>query len=161
MQITEIIPTIAELAVTVAGFSAVVVALRRKPVRDWNALDRFHLRVLLQVAALTVIFCIFPFGALVVFEPETAWKVSLLVYGFVHLIDLASFGFNLPEDMIPINKVSIGIGTAMALAQIAIGFTGEMATIQLMYLVTLLWHLATSCLGFARLIYTQVGSGRS
>lgn len=61
MGITEIFPTIAEIAVAIAGFSAIIVALRKNPIRKWHESDRFNFRMLLQVAALKIFFSILPF----------------------------------------------------------------------------------------------------
>ena len=121
MQITEIIPTIAELAVAIAGFSAVVVALRRKPLEEWSNYDRFNLRMLLQVGALTVFFSIFPFGALALLDPSQAWKVSIVLYGVVHLVDVSSFAVRMPAGTGPINRIASLFGISLALAKIAAG----------------------------------------
>jgi len=77
MEILEIVPTIAKIAVAIAGFSAIVLVLRKRPVREWHAYDRFNLRMLLQVVALTILFSIFSFGPLAVLNPPIAWKVPL------------------------------------------------------------------------------------
>ena len=153
MQITEITPTIAQLAVTLAGFSAVIVALRPKPIRQWAPLDRLNFRILIQVTAVTTLFSLFPFGALAIFEPPLAWKVSLLVYGAFHLVDVSSFAFNFPPDARRVNRIAAGIGLVVAALQIGCGLLGTEAAMQLMYLVALVWHLGISCLGFALLIY--------
>ena len=52
--------TIAEVAVAVAGFSAIVVALNGRPVRQWDELDRHNPRMLIQVAFFTLVFSILP-----------------------------------------------------------------------------------------------------
>jgi len=153
MQITEITPTIAQLAVTLAGFSAVIVALRPKPIRQWAPLDRLNFRILIQVAAVTTFFSLFPFGALAILEPPLAWKISLMAYGIYHLADVASFAFNFPPDVRRVNRIATGIGFVVAALQVGAGLLGTEATMQLIYLVALVWHLGVSCLGFALLIY--------
>jgi hypothetical protein len=158
MQITEITPTIAQLALTLAGFSAVIVALRPKPIRQWASLDRLNFRILIQVAAVATFFSLFPFAVLVVLEPPLAWKVSLLVYGVYHLVDVGSFAFNFPPDVRRVNRISTGIGFVVATLQVGFGLLGTEATMQLMYLVALVWHLGVSCLGFALLIYIDADS---
>ena len=158
MQITEITPTIAQLAVTLAGFSAVIVALRPKPIRQWAPLDRLNFRILIQVAAVTTLFSLFPFGALAILDPPLAWKVSLLVYGVFHLADVATFTLNYPPDARKVNRVAGGIGIVVAALQIGVGLLGTEAAMQLMYFAALVWHLGISCLGFALLIYIDASS---
>jgi len=153
MDITEISPTIAEIAVAIAGFSAVVVVLRKKPIREWHAYDRFNLRMLLQVAALTIFFSILPFGALAVLDSPVAWKVSLLVYGFVHLLDVSSFIVFYPHEWKRVNRFAAGVGVLIALVQIASGLFAAEGAIQVIYLMALVWHLAISSLGFVSLVY--------
>jgi hypothetical protein len=153
MDITEISPTIAEIAVAIAGFSAIVVVLRKRPIRDWHAYDRFNFRMLLQVAALTIIFSIFPFGALAIVDSPVAWKISLLTYGFVHLLDVSSFIVFYPHKWNIVNKIAASIGVLIALAQIGSGFFASEGAMQVVYLMTLVWHLAISSLGFVLLVY--------
>jgi len=153
MQITEITPTLAELAVSLAGFSAVIVALRPQPIASWSAFDRFNFRMLLQVAALTIFFSIFPFGTLTLLDDPLAWQAAALAYGFVHLADLASFVLNMPPAARRLNRIATRIGFVIAIAQIALAFLGTTSAIQTMYLATLVWHLGISCLGFVSLVY--------
>ena len=60
MESGNILTTIAEIAIAIDGFSSVIVALSPKPFSEWNPIDRFNFRVLLQVAAVTVFFSLFP-----------------------------------------------------------------------------------------------------
>jgi hypothetical protein len=161
IQITEITPTIAQLAVTLAGFSAVIVALRPKPISEWKPFDRFNFRILIQVAAVTTFFSIFPFAALAIFEPQQAWKLSLLAYGVFHLIDLISFSLKFPIELGRANRIAVGIGFVVAVLQIGIGFLGSPAAVQVMYLSALVWQLGVACFGFVLLIYLSVDDKKS
>jgi hypothetical protein len=109
--------------------------------------------MLLQVAALTIIFSIFPFGALAILDSTVAWKVSLLAYGFVHLLDVSSFVVFYPDKWNIVNKIAAGIGVLIALVQIGSGFFASEGAMQVVYLMTLVWHLAISSLGFVLLVY--------
>jgi hypothetical protein len=153
MDITEIFPTIAEIAVAIAGFSAIIVALRKKPIRKWHELDQFNFRMLLQVAALTIFFSMFPFLTLVFLDPPVAWKLSVLTYGFVHLVDVSSFIRNHPGTKKTRHRIGSGIAVAISLVQIGFGLFASTTAMQVIYLVTLIWHLAVSSMGFALLIY--------
>ncbi len=92
-------------------------------------------------------------------NPDLAWKVSILLYGIVHLIDVSSFGVNFPPEAGRINRIATGIGLVIAIAKISFGIFGSTNSIQVMYLASLVWHLGVSCFGFASLIYTKARAG--
>jgi hypothetical protein len=60
MTSSETLSLIAQLAVTIAGFSSAAFALEGRRIADWSPAQRFDLRVLLQVSAVTVVFALFP-----------------------------------------------------------------------------------------------------
>ena len=153
MNITEISPTIAEIAVAIAGFSALIVVLRKNPIREWHAFDQLNLRMLFQVAAVTIIFSIFPFGALVILDPHAAWRVSIFAYGLVHLLDVASFLRSYPGVLKPLHRVAAGIGILLSVFKLGFGLLASIDAIQVLYLTTLIWHLVVSGIGFASLLY--------
>ncbi len=68
MESSEIITSIAEIAIALVGFSAIVVVLNPKPIREWHHSDRFNFRVLVQLAAVVVVFAILPFGMHLIFD---------------------------------------------------------------------------------------------
>ena len=56
MENNDALVLIAELAVAIAGFSGVIVALESRSVRSWTPLQRRNLRLLLQVSAVAIFF---------------------------------------------------------------------------------------------------------
>jgi len=70
----NIITTIAEIAVTLIGFSAIVVVLNPQPFQDWGAIEKLNFRILLQIAGITTLFSILPFGTHVIFDHAEALK---------------------------------------------------------------------------------------
>ena len=60
MPSNDILVLVAELAVAIAGFSSVVVALGRRPVAEWLPGEQRNLRILLQVSAIAILFSLFP-----------------------------------------------------------------------------------------------------
>lgn len=153
MESGNILTTIAEIAIAIAGFSSVIVALSPKPFSEWNPIDRFNFRILLQVAAVTVFFALFPLVLHRALSIDVAWRAALIVYGVVHLIDVSSFLFRFPDHLPTIPKITSIIGLSIAILQLAIGAANLTGLIELMYLVGLLWQLAISFMGFALLIY--------
>lgn len=78
--------TVAQVAIGLAGFSAILVALSGKP-HQWTAVDAFRIRHILAFSFQTVFLALVPFGLAFFSLPEaTVWKVSPLI------IAIATFG---------------------------------------------------------------------
>jgi hypothetical protein len=155
MQASEIIPTIAEIAVGIAGFSAIIVVLSPKPIRSWRQVDQLNFRGLLQVAAVTIVFSFLPFAIDTIAANDRVWKISLLIYATYHVIDLATFTFRFPKDAGLLNRLMLAIGYSVAGAQLYFGLTGSQQMMEFIYLVALIWHLSVSFLMFVLLIYSS------
>jgi len=56
METFDLLLTMAEVAVGLAGFSAIIVTLNRRPIREWDDTDQLNLRLLIQVSGLTIFF---------------------------------------------------------------------------------------------------------
>jgi hypothetical protein len=70
---------LAQIAIGLAGFSAILVALSGKP-HQWTAVDAFRIRNILALSFQTVFLSLIPFVLAFFSLPEsTIWKVSLLV----------------------------------------------------------------------------------
>ena len=150
---------IAEIAVGLAGFSSVVVALDNRAVRDWSAVRRFNLRILLQVSAVAIFFSLFPLIFERVIEPPTSWRWACAAYGMVHLIDAGTFALRLPigADLAP--RVTSRAGVLIALCQLSVAALGSLQACEVTYLIVLVWHLSVAALGFALLVYSSDGAG--
>jgi hypothetical protein len=59
MQPSEALGVAAQVAVTLAGFAGIVVVFRPQSVREWSALDRFRLTLLLLNSAMPLGFALF------------------------------------------------------------------------------------------------------
>ena len=153
MEPSEIITTIAEIAIALIGFSAIVVVLNPKPIRDWAASDRFNFRILVQVAAVVVFFSILPFGTRLLFNEYEAWKYALLGYGAFHLLDITSFVLKFPPGVLRINRTLPRFGFVVIVFQVVVPFVGSSSAIQATYLASLVWHLIVSFVSFIILVY--------
>ncbi len=153
MNSADIITTIAEVSIALIGFSAVVVVLNPTPIRDWSDVDRLNLRVLIQVGAFATAFSVFPFLTHIYFEPVLAWKYALLVYGFAHIADIASFVLRIPKHGTKTNRIMLPIGFLVAIVQIVSGFVASAKVVELVYVASLAWHLCVAFMGFVLLIY--------
>ena len=154
MQSTDTLLTIAEIAVALAGFSAIVVMLNAKPIREWDDTDRLNLRLLVQVSAGTIFLALLPSILNVsIAEPEL-WTFALFLYGLLHVIDVSSFLFNMTKETPNVFRNAAIVGTLIAIAQLVIAWTGSPTAKETAYLGTLLWHLFIVFMAFILLLYS-------
>ena len=86
IDIANALLTVAEVAIGLAGFSAILVALSGKP-DQWTPVDAFRIRNILAFSFQSVFLSLIPFVLAFFSLPEsTVWKVSSLV------IAIATFG---------------------------------------------------------------------
>jgi hypothetical protein len=149
---------IAEIAVGLAGFSSVVVALDNRAVRDWSVVRRFNLRILLQVSAIAIFFSLFPLIFERVVEPPTSWRWACFAYGTVHLIDVGTFALRLPIDAEFPPRLTSRMGVLIALCQLLVATLGSLQACEVTYLTVLVWHLSVAAMGFALLVYSSDGA---
>ena len=148
----DILVLVAELAVAVAGFSGVVVALERRSVADWSRGEQRHLRILLQVSALAIIFSLFPLILRRGIDVPAFWSIALSVYGIAHVADVSTFLFRpVPGE----SQIPPTIGFALALFSIGVGAFGSATFAEVTYLCVLVWHLSIAGMGFAFLIFRR------
>lgn len=80
--------TFAEVAVGLAGFSAILVALSGKP-HQWTAIDTFRIRNILAFSFQSVFLSLIPFVLTFFALPApTVWRVSVLLLGMTTLGDV-------------------------------------------------------------------------
>lgn len=148
---------LAELAVAIAGFSGVVVALEARGVSQWSASRRFNLRVLLQVSALVVFFSILPLILERAIEQPASWRVALWAYGLVHLADVSSFILRRPPEVVGLRRIAQIVGLIFAIASLCIAAFGSLLLAEITYLSMLVWHLGVAAMGFASLLFDDSG----
>jgi hypothetical protein len=153
MDLGNIITTIAEIAIALIGFSAIVVVLNPKPIRDWSVSERFNFRVLVQVGAIVALFSILPFGTNLVFDEYLAWKYALLTYGIFHVVDLTTFVIKFPKDVTSVNRAMPYFGYVIILIQLSVSFFGSIDAVKATYLASLVFHLVVSFIAFVVLVY--------
>jgi len=152
---------IAELALGIAGFSGVVVALDNRAVRDWNMNRRFNLRIMLQVSAIAIFFSLFPLIFERMIEPPGSWRAAVALYGVVHLLDVSTFALRIPPGLEFGPRLTARLGVAIALAQVLTAVFGSLQVCEVAYLLVLVWHLGVGAMGFAVLVYSSDGAGRN
>ncbi|HXY96701.1 MAG TPA: hypothetical protein VEH00_06965 [Steroidobacteraceae bacterium] len=88
IDIANALLTLAQVAVGVAGFSAILVALSGKP-HQWTPVDAFRIRNILAFSFQSVFLSLVPFVLVFFSVPEPAvWKPSLLILATATLADV-------------------------------------------------------------------------
>ena len=153
MDLGNIITTIAEIAIALIGFSAIVVVLNPSPIRDWSVSERFNFRILVQLGGIVVLFSVLPFGTNLVFDDYHAWKYALLTYGVFHVIDLTTFVVKFPKNANTVNRAMPYFGYVVILFQLAVPLFGSLSIIKVTYLASLVFHLVVGFVAFVMLVY--------
>ena len=60
MQSADMMYAIAQIAVALAGFSAIIIALNPKPINDWELPEQVNIRLLLQISIVAIFFALIP-----------------------------------------------------------------------------------------------------
>jgi hypothetical protein len=85
MDVASALLTIAQVAIGLAGFSAILVALSGKP-HQWTPVDAFRIRNILAFSFQSVFLSLTPFVLAFFSLPDsTVWQVSLLVIALATL----------------------------------------------------------------------------
>ena len=155
----NVLAAIASVAVAIAGFSGVVVALTGKTTDTYRQTERLNLRILLQVSALAVLFSLLPLILHRALEPSVAWRTAMLLYGFAHLADAGFFTFKTGRLSSPsrVQLLAPWAGVTIAVVQVLLGLFGPIGWVEVGYLLVLIWHLGIAGMGFANLIFASHG----
>ena len=159
---TDTLAVIASVAIAIAGFSGVVVALTGRTADSFGAVEKLNFRILLQVSALALFFALVPLISHRAFEPPLAWRISMILYGAVHLCDAGFFVLRTRDSttLSPLQRVAPRIGVVIAVMQLLLVVLGNTIVIEVGYLLVLLWHLAIAGMGFANLVFASRATDR-
>lgn len=117
IDVASALLTLAQVAIGLAGFSAILVALSGKP-HQWTPVDAFRIRNILALSFQTVFLSLIPFVLAFFSLPEsTVWKVSLLIiaiatWGGVLLVLSGVYRLSRPERGV-LNAVVVSTVTAI------------------------------------------------
>lgn len=153
----EFLTAIASISITIAGFSGVVVALTGRSTEKFTPVESLNLRILLQVSALALFFSLLPLILHRAFDTNVAWRISMLFYGGIHLLDAIFFALKTKKSGAN-SKVQIfapTTGIMIAISQLVIGIFAPINIIEVAYMVVLLWHLTIAGMGFVKLVFAS------
>jgi len=153
MDSSDLLLTTAQLAIALAGFSAIVVALNGRPIREWDDTDRLNLRCLLQVSIYVLVFSLFPYLLAVSLDDADVWKYALLIYGLFVVSDASFFFVKMTRDSpVLFRNAAIG-GIVVGLLSIGASLLSTSSARETMYLITVFWQLGIVVMSFLLLLY--------
>ena len=148
----ETLLALAEVAISLAGFSAIVVVLKRGVTGTWSAYDAGRFHGMLVHSAFAILFCFLPSVTnIVVQDPVTSLHISSGILGvqiIVHCIAVMGMSTSGVSA-----KVTLGIGLVFGLVPLAV-FTdwGVHRELEL-YLIGVIWHILQAGTLFVLLIW--------
>lgn len=124
IDVANALLTLAQVAIGLAGFSAILVALSGKP-HQWTPVDAFRIRNILALSFQTVFMSLIPLVLAFFSLPEsTVWKVSLVIIaagtlGGVLLILSGVYRLSRPERAV-LKALVVSTVTAVLFAMAAV-----------------------------------------
>lgn len=155
MEGSDTLPTLAEIAVGLAGFSAIVVIFKRRDAGTWLVADadRFHGMIVHSMVAAAL--CFVP-AAVAVFTDasRTIWALSSGLLG-VQVLAHTLLVLRLASTSSP-NRLAVALGggavvVLQGLNVLGLGFDREPGP----YVLGVLWHLAHAGILFVMLVWVR------
>jgi hypothetical protein len=114
---TETLLTIAQVAITLIGFSGIVVVIGERAITKWTPEEWLRFYALI-VPTLTAFFCSFVpiLVGMLSGEPDVVWRVSNAVLGLAHLANFAVFLMNPKKAEITLGQRLNGVVGAATIA---------------------------------------------
>ena len=163
IQYADVLHTIAEVSITLAGFVGVILVLRNNsPLKDRvDANSMFHM----LLSSLGV--CGVAFLPLIVqsfFDDESlVWRTCIPVMGLLHLVGASKAMAELRGGEIGLPKVMVGIFAPVSMflvvASIAVAAGYWVVHAPAFYLAGLGWSLLVAATSFLMLVFRQDGTG--
>ena len=144
--------TLAEVAIALAGFSAIVVVLKRGSEGRWSATDadRFHGMVIHAICA--VVFCLFPAVLnAVVQDAVTTFHIAAALLGVQILCHAVAVMFFATTDTA--SRLALGVGVCIGLFQGAVFTDWGIHREFEIYQVGVIWHILQAGVLFVMLIW--------
>lgn len=153
----DALTAISNISIAIAGFSGVVVALTGRSAESFRPVERLNFRILLQVSALALLFSILPLILHRAFEPSLAWRISMMLYGVLHIADAGFFIWKTrsTDTKSYVQHAAPIIGICIAISQVVIAAIGSVIVVEVFYLFVLIWHLAIAGMGFMKLVFAS------
>jgi len=164
METSDILLTVAEIAIALAGFGGIAAGLGYRSRGRWNDQDRFRLLVMVSVSLAIVFACLAPYTLQSV-GIDSAWQIAgsilLLIPIGNFAIQYRLFRHGLPVGFSLATTLSILISNlgGMALITLMLFDRADQYAEQGLYVASVLLLLISPAILFLRLIVTSFISG--
>jgi hypothetical protein len=156
LQITDALAVTAEIAVALAGFAGLIVALRNRGLASWAGNELIRLRFMLVIACSTFFAALVPYLLARLISPGSLWFVSGLILGsgLLALLILTIFeAWPIRAQLSTFWLTLYEIGTLASCATVYLGALELLGLDNIgTYFFGLLWLLFYSTSLFVRLI---------
>jgi len=152
MRPEDLLLTLAEIAVTLVGFSALVALFQGRPDRGLDDAERFRVRILIETGLQGALFAVLP-HTLVAFgvSEEMVWRpasgILALAGVFIPIFNLRRAAA-LKLAFLPFDRVvvafGVGVQVALVLNFLEIGFSGTPGP----YVLAVIWALVVAAYSF-------------
>ena len=154
MPYADELRTLAEIAVALAGFTGIVVALERRSAPSHSGTNRARLRELL-LSSLGVAFFAFMPTLLSGFSGDDRWayRVSQVPFAAYHVLLMVLFFRSATIIQLAMTEwltLPLGLGTILLQLATALGFFSNQ--LYVVYFLGLLWLLFIACINFVVLL---------
>jgi len=141
MQENDPLYSLAEIAIAIAGFAAIVVAFKRNADGGWKASDADHFLGMLVHSIAAVLFCLLPSVLDVFIEaPRNVWSIASTLLGIQVLLHVFLI-FRLPSSG-RYTRMFMVVGVMVAGLQAYNAFgSGGMTAAYGPYLIGVMWHI--------------------
>jgi hypothetical protein len=155
MNATDLLATLAELGVALAGFSGIVVVLGARETLEWSSRDRQLLSALLATSGGVILWSILPLLLLVAELPDrTVWLLSSGSWSIGQFVVLAIRARQFsrePETRIQERGFAM-LAFSGGITALAVQLVNLWLGVAWPHLAAVVWHLALSFLVFVRLL---------
>lgn len=160
MELLDTFGTIAEIAITLAGLTGVVVAFGRGGPTGWSPVERFLLRALVFWSLGAMFLALLPAALFSLPSVQAPWRVAHGFFAVFHTTVFVWFFGQTRRFPSPPNGarldwaiVAVGCGVLAVETLVALGFLAELAPF--LYLVALLWFLLLAVRVFVALVFPR------
>ena len=141
MAITDVLLTIAQAAMVIAGFGGVVITLHERS-QQWSEWDRIQFRSILEISGIVIFFSLLPLVLQSIFDVDRSWRISILLFAVVHGSTIINYWVSVGSESVPVTfKRLHACAGALIISQLISGALADVGIIQLTHSIGLFWLL--------------------
>lgn len=144
MDITEVLLTLAQAAMVIAGFGGVVISFQNRA-RQWSEWNRIEFRSILDISGLVIFFAMLPVILPALLDLELSWRIAIVSFAIAHAAIIVHYRMSVSADSIPpvFSRVHV-IAGLIIVAKLLAGIFGSLGLVQIFYSFGLFWLI---CIG--------------